>query len=100
MARSQSLSLNFLLADTNGDIAYQAVGAFPVREHPKTSWILDGWTGEHEWLGLIPPEDKAWVINPKRGWIASANNRVSSRHTKYDLGSNIPALSARAIRIE
>ena len=41
-----------------------------------------------------------YVIDPPRGWIASANNRVTSRNVRVDVASDTLALSARPTRIE
>jgi penicillin amidase len=40
-------------------------------------WLpVPGWTGEHEWDGMIPADQMPRVDDPERGFIVTANNRV------------------------
>jgi penicillin G amidase len=40
-------------------------------------WLpVPGWTGEYEWDGVIPAEQMPRVVDPARGYIVTANNRV------------------------
>jgi penicillin amidase len=69
---------NFMCADRAGNIAYVSTGYFPVRKQGTASWIpAPGWTGEHEWRGGIYGAALPRVFNPPRGFLASANNRIS-----------------------
>jgi len=45
--------------------------------------ISEGWTGENEWEGYLLPSEKVHIINPERGWIATANNDVASENIKH-----------------
>ena len=65
-------SVNHLYADAGGTIAWQAVGATPVRE---------GWTGlvpvpgdgRFEWRGTLSLEELPSEVDPDRGFVATAN---------------------------
>ena len=35
-----------------------------------------GWTGEFEWDGTIPYDELPRVVNPARGFLVTANNRI------------------------
>ena len=37
---------------------------------------MPGWTDEYEWKGYVPFEKRPHMINPKEGFIATANNKV------------------------
>ena len=40
-------------------------------------WLpVPGWTGEHEWDGMVPFEEMPHTIAPDKGMIVTANNRV------------------------
>jgi len=40
-------------------------------------WLpVPGWTGAHEWNGMVPYEDMPHSIAPANGMIVTANNRV------------------------
>ncbi len=36
---------------------------------------VPGWTDEYEWEGYIPYDQLPKVINPKQGFISTANNK-------------------------
>ena len=44
-------------------------------------FILDGANSANEWKGFIPQEHNPYVKNPKRGFVASANQH--STHPSY-----------------
>jgi len=67
---------NFVMADTSGNIGYLTRGQIPVRSM-ENAWLpVPGWTGEHEWQGLVPFEEMPRARNPEQGFIATANQRI------------------------
>lgn len=69
-------SQNFVYADVEGNIGYQAPGWIPIRAQGDGSVPVPGWTGEYEWTGYIPYEELPFVFNPNVGYVATANNQV------------------------
>ncbi len=91
-------SQNWAYADVAGNIAYWTSGELPLREDLQTLEHADGGippylirdgtrTLRHEWMrvtgllgsqavpfAILPPPEMPHVINPKRGWVANANN--------------------------
>ncbi|MEL6404522.1 MAG: penicillin acylase family protein [Chloroflexota bacterium] len=68
---------NIVYADTDGNIGIQIPGRVPVRtEGHSGRFPVDGTTDEYEWLGFIPYEYLPSVLNPERGYIASANQAL------------------------
>ena len=61
--------------------------------------MLDGTTSENDWDGLVPFEQLPWVINPKRGYISTANNRVVPDNVFNDAGATTMSTN-RAFRID
>lgn len=66
---------NFIYADRQGNIGYQATGRIPVRGQRVGTLPAEGWTGENEWPGYIPFEDLPSIYNPPERFVATANNR-------------------------
>lgn len=71
--------MNMLFADTSGNIGYKLVMTIPER-HDKTpflsSRVLDGTTTKFDWTGaVIHQKDLPRSINPKKGYIVTANGR-------------------------
>jgi penicillin amidase len=89
---------NFLYADVDGNIGYACTGAFPVRAGGDGTAPVPGWTGEHEWAGVIAPDDLPWSLNPERGYLVTANNRIHDDQYPHLIGRDFhPPYRARRI---
>ncbi|MGQ9585408.1 MAG: penicillin acylase family protein [Anaerolineae bacterium] len=69
-------SQNFVYADVDGNIGYQAPGRIPIRKKGDGTMPVPGWTGEYEWVGYIPFDELPRAFNPPEGYIVTANNAV------------------------
>jgi penicillin G amidase len=70
-------SQNLIFADIDGNIGYQTPGLIPIRAEGHSGLLpVDGTTDQYDWLGYIPFEDLPRVLNPERGYIATANQAV------------------------
>jgi penicillin amidase len=69
-------SMNFVFADTNGNIGYWCCATVPVRSKGDGFLPVPGWTGDNEWQGYVPFEERPHVINPEEGFFATANNKI------------------------
>ena len=67
---------NLVYADVDGNIGYQMPGWIPIRANGDGRLPVPGWTDEHEWTGYIPYEELPYMLNPERGYIATANQAV------------------------
>lgn len=77
---------NFVYADVNGNIGYQASGKVPIRRKKHNGLLpVPGWNGENEWIGFIPFEDMPATYNPVKGHVATANNQIISDNYPYIL---------------
>jgi penicillin G amidase len=70
---------NMVVADRAGRIAMISPGRVPLR-HPdndlKGLVPAPGWEARYDWAGFIPAEQTPREVQPPRGWIATANQRV------------------------
>jgi penicillin G amidase len=64
---------NMIWADRTGNIGWQAVGIAPIRTHWSGLVPVPG-DGRYEWAGFLPIKEKPHVLNPREGFIATANN--------------------------
>ena len=69
-------SQNLLVADADGNIAYQSPGKIPVRRGYDGTWPVPGWDSRYAWTGYVPFESLPYVKNPPEGWIVTANQAV------------------------
>jgi penicillin amidase len=91
-------TFSVVFADVDGHIGYQAVGRLPLRPVAERGY-RPGWDPKHQWEGLIPFEGMPGVLDPERGWVASANNRTAPEDFPYPLsGTWSDGLRARRIR--
>ena len=89
---------NFVYADREGNIGYQLTGRIPIRAGGSGLLPVPGWTGEHEWVGEIPYERLPSEFNPARGFIVTANNRITPDAYPYSISHEWdPGFRARRI---
>jgi penicillin amidase len=74
---------NFVFADVDGNIGYKTRGEIPIRAEANAWLPVPGWDGAHEWTGTIPFAELPEVRNPPRGWVATANSRVTGPDYPY-----------------
>jgi penicillin amidase len=80
-------SLNFVYADVDGHIGYQAGGRIPVRASPTNDLPVPGNNNAHEWTGVVPFDKLPSVFDPPSGIIATANARITADKYPYLLSS-------------
>jgi penicillin amidase len=81
-----SPGVNMVYADTAGNIGYQATGRTPIRAPQHQGLVpVPGWTGDFEWQSYIPYDQMPRSFNPPAGFIATANNRVTTADYPYFL---------------
>ena len=69
---------NFLLADQQGNIAYQMSGRLPKRRPGVSGFVpLPGWKRENDWQGFVVPEELPRLVNPPEGYFATANEDLN-----------------------
>jgi len=90
--------LNFTYADKEGNIAWWAVARLLRRpEHVEPKLILDGATGQDDPIGFFPFSHNPKSVNPRSGFVYSANNQPDSADGHWHSGYYFPG--ARGQRI-
>lgn len=69
---------NFVFADVDGSIGYQATGLAPIRRNGHGLVPAPGASGEYEWQGFHPMEALPSAADPERGFLATANHNTLS----------------------
>ncbi len=69
---------NVVYADVEGAIGFLAAGRVPVRKsiHAGSQMPAPGWSGDYDWLGLVPFAELPQSADPPAGWVGTANNRI------------------------
>jgi penicillin G amidase len=79
---------NIVIADTEGTIGYLAAGRVPIRSSKNPTHGMmptPGWRTESDWTGYIPYESLPHELNPMRGFIATANQKVVGRDYPFSI---------------
>ncbi|WP_397469481.1 penicillin acylase family protein [Psychrobacillus sp.] len=76
---------NFVFAAKDGTIAYKANGRIPLRKTGDGQLPVPGDSAEYGWKGYVPYDELPIVVNPKEGFIATANNEVIGESYKYHI---------------
>jgi len=85
LAFKQSLRKNYapmqnvVMADVDGNIAYQAAGVAPKRTlHQGLYGVAPalGWEKQYDWNGYVPYDYLPANNNPEQGWLATANQKI------------------------
>ncbi len=71
---------NWVYADKEGNIGFTAAVGIPIRNGFNGLLPMPGWTGTYEWAGYVTTNLQPRIINPEEGWIATANNKHSSKY--------------------
>lgn len=73
---------NMIWADKKGNIGWQAVGIAPIRRNFSGLVPVPG-DGRYEWDGYLPIIEKPNALNPKEGFLATANQNVTPVDYKH-----------------
>ncbi len=89
LARFLGPAQNFVYADVEGNIGYQAAGRLPIRKkHAGDVPVDGGGLGELEWEGFIPFDELPSVYNPPSGMIVTANQNPFPAAYRYAVHGN------------
>ncbi|HEX6399048.1 MAG TPA: penicillin acylase family protein, partial [Actinomycetota bacterium] len=82
---------NLVYADVDGTIGYQCTGLHPIRRSGDGTRPVPGWTDDHEWDGFVPFEELPFAVDPERGYLVTANDRIHDEGYPHLLGHDFHA---------
>lgn len=89
---------NVVYADTAGNIGWRPFVKIPIRKGGKNLIPVSGESSEWDWSGFVPFDEEPYLLNPERGIIITANNKVIDDSYPYYI-SNFWEDPSRAKRI-
>ena len=78
-------SENLIYADRRGNIGWIAAGLAPIRDGWAGLFPVPGDSGEYEWKGYLNAADHPTAFDPKRHFIATANNNILPQGYSHQL---------------
>ena len=89
---------NMVYADVDGTIGFQATGMYPIRREGDGSIPVPGWLDRFEWDGWVPFDELPRSLNPDRGFLCTANNKIHDDAYPHTLTRDfLPPYRARRI---
>jgi acyl-homoserine lactone acylase PvdQ len=71
--------MHVVAATVDNHLLYQQSGINPLRRNVTMgSYLKDGTTSENDWLGFMPAHERMHAFDPKKGYLATSNQRVTS----------------------
>jgi penicillin amidase len=78
------IMLNFVFADTEGNIGWQISSRLPIRSRGDGTIPYVVEDGCDNWAGWIPYDEMPQLYNPQRGWVGTCNHKtVDSSYPYY-----------------
>ncbi len=77
------VALNFVFADSKGNIGWQTTGRLPIRTQGESLVPYRVKDEKDNWTGWIPWEEMPHAVNPARGWIGTCNHLTVDRTYPY-----------------
>jgi penicillin amidase len=82
-----------------GNIGYALGGDIPIRARGDGRLPVPGWTGEYEWVGVVPHAEMPHAFNPPEGYALSANQRIVGNDFPHPIsGEYLSGYRAERIR--
>jgi penicillin amidase len=76
---------NIIYADVEGNIGEHSVGMAPIRKNFTGTMPVPGDSGL-EWSGWVPVPELPHELNPERGFVVTANQRMTPDNFPYNVG--------------
>jgi penicillin amidase len=77
------VSLNFVFADTAGNIGWQVSGRLPIRSRGDGTVPFEVTDNRDNWRGFVPFEQMPHAINPDKGWLGTCNHHTVPHDYPY-----------------
>ena len=77
------MSLNFVFADTDGNIGWQVSGRLPIRTDGDGTLPHVVTDGRDNWSGFVPFEQMPHATNPDKGWVGTCNHHTVPHDYPY-----------------
>lgn len=84
----QSPAQNMNYAGTDGNIAIQTGGLFPVKWEFQGRTVSDGSDSRYDWLEFVPFEQNPFSLNPERDFLSAANQYPADEDYPYYIGED------------
>lgn len=86
-------ALNLVYATSDNHIGYQSTGKYPIKHGPTDLRIRDGTDHASDWLGYYPTSQAPRLVDPAKGYIIAANNRIGRARASETSHASVASLT-------
>jgi penicillin amidase len=72
-----SSAQNIAYADIAGNIGLYMPAEIPIRKSGNGFLPVPGWSGDYDWIGVVPFDERPHSYNPPSGRLINANNKIA-----------------------
>ena len=83
LAQANMIMLNFVFADTDGNIGWQVSGRLPIRSSGDGTVPYAVTGSEDNWSGFVPFDMMPHATNPAKGWVGTCNHHTVPHDYPY-----------------
>ncbi len=83
------IMLNFVFADTDGNIGWQVSSKLPIRSRGDGTIPYVVKDSHDNWAGWIPFNDMPQLYNPQKGWVGTCNHKTVGIDYPYYYSSHL-----------
>lgn len=83
------IMLNFVFADTAGEIGWHVSGRLPIRTAGDGTLPWSVTDGKDNWSGFVPFEQMPQSANPAKGWLGTCNHLTVAQNYPYYYSSTL-----------
>ncbi|MEN8210564.1 MAG: penicillin acylase family protein [Thermodesulfobacteriota bacterium] len=81
--KTPMLCINWVFADSKGNIGHQASGKIPIRDNGDGTFPYPVKNSNDNWRGWIPADEMPGEINPEKKWIGTCNHKTIKSDYPY-----------------
>jgi len=95
-----TIMVNFVFADSEGNIGWQTSSKLPVRSQGDGTIPYVVKDGRDNWTGWIPFDQMPHSYNPERGWVGTCNHKTVRKDYPYYYSSHMsPSYRYRRLKM-
>jgi penicillin amidase len=87
--RLNTIMLNMVFADSEGNIGWHVSGKLPIRKKGDGTIPFRVSDGENDWAGFVPFEEMPHADNPARGWVGTCNHMTVGKDYPHHYWSGV-----------
>jgi penicillin amidase len=100
LVQANVIMLNFVFADTDGNIGWHVSGRLPIRSDGDGTVPYAVTDGRDNWRGFVPFEQMPHAYNPEKGWVGTCNHHTVPHDYPYYYSSyQSPSYRYRRLKV-